>query len=218
MNDLKGKKFGRLFVIEKTDERAGNSIVWRCKCDCGKDCTASSYALTHGLKRSCGCLQTESRKIDIRGRKFGFLTAIEPTNRIVNNSVVWRFECSRCGKTCEYPAESVLHGGRQSCGCLQNDVKARQAIEMQKNCGREDGTIMCRIVSNKPQINNTSGYRGVYWHKKWQKWCAVLRFQGVLYHGGYYDDIMDAALARQTLEETYLVPYIESKKNSGTPE
>ena len=36
--DLTGKRYGRLTVIEKTDQRANGSVVWRCQCDCGNEC------------------------------------------------------------------------------------------------------------------------------------------------------------------------------------
>lgn len=35
-NNLKGKRFGRLVVLEKDIIKKGNSTYWICKCDCGK--------------------------------------------------------------------------------------------------------------------------------------------------------------------------------------
>lgn len=217
MKNLKDQHFGMLTAIEPTDQRAGNSIVWRCKCDCGNETLASAYALTRGQKKSCGCLQAASRKRDLTGQIFGWLKALEPTDKIVNHSVIWKFECTRCGSICEHPAESVLWGGRKSCGCLYRDNKSKQALEMQKNCGREDGTMLCRIKTDKPQANNRSGIRGVHWHKGRGAWRAVLKFRGKVYSGGYYADINDAAKARKELEDKYFQPYIDEKinKNSG---
>ena len=64
MKDLSGQRFGRLVVIEKTEERNRGSVVWRCLCDCGKECLISSASLKKG-RNSCGCLRKEilSRKI-----------------------------------------------------------------------------------------------------------------------------------------------------------
>jgi hypothetical protein len=59
MQKLVGRRFSRLEVIEKTDQRSGNSIVWKCRCDCGKICYVSGYNLSKGLTRSCGCLRIE---------------------------------------------------------------------------------------------------------------------------------------------------------------
>jgi hypothetical protein len=58
---LNGRRFGRLIVIrragsQKTHDKRASSALWECKCDCGNTTTATSYKLTTGYKRSCGCL------------------------------------------------------------------------------------------------------------------------------------------------------------------
>lgn len=58
MNDLTGKKFGRLTAIEPTERKASNdSIIWKCICDCGKISFVNSGSLTSGRIKSCGCLR-----------------------------------------------------------------------------------------------------------------------------------------------------------------
>jgi hypothetical protein len=59
MKDISGQTFGRLTVMEKTDMRDGNSIVWKCQCSCGKTAFVNSYNLRKGYTRSCGCLRVE---------------------------------------------------------------------------------------------------------------------------------------------------------------
>lgn len=58
--DLKGRRFGRLVVEEKTEQRdIRGSVVWKCRCDCGREICLSENALMHGNYRSCGCLKRE---------------------------------------------------------------------------------------------------------------------------------------------------------------
>ena len=57
--NLTNQRFGRLVVIEKTNRRSGRSIVWKCKCDCGKETFVSIGSLRGGNTTSCGCLQKE---------------------------------------------------------------------------------------------------------------------------------------------------------------
>ena len=58
--DLTGQKFGKLIAIEKTDRKSSSrSIVWKCKCDCGKETFVSSSSLRSGNTQSCGCLKKE---------------------------------------------------------------------------------------------------------------------------------------------------------------
>lgn len=61
MIDLTGQRFGRLTVIKYTCERVDRSVVWECRCDCGKLHKATSKNLRSGHTRSCGCLLIESR-------------------------------------------------------------------------------------------------------------------------------------------------------------
>lgn len=62
MKDLAGKRFGSLTAIIPTSERKYRSVVWLCRCDCGKETTASLKKLMEGRKKSCGCLWRKSGK------------------------------------------------------------------------------------------------------------------------------------------------------------
>lgn len=63
INDLTGKKFGRLSVIERIDDYVASSgrryVRWLCKCDCGKIVHVNSDPLIRGKTKSCGCLSSE---------------------------------------------------------------------------------------------------------------------------------------------------------------
>lgn len=60
MNDLTGRKFGRLTVLHDSGKRASNkSIIWSCVCSCGNKLETRSSFLTRGQTTSCGCFQKE---------------------------------------------------------------------------------------------------------------------------------------------------------------
>ena len=104
--DLTGQKFGRLTVVERTEDRITSKrrhIRWDCTCDCGtKHVIVTTSSLKSGNTKSCGCLQKEKAHDvffkDIAGQKFGRLTAIE---RVENQGkkVMWRCLCE-CGNYC----------------------------------------------------------------------------------------------------------------------
>lgn len=52
--DLKGKKFGKLFVKEFAG-RKNNLRYWSCICDCGNEKIVRGGHLTKGFTKSCGC-------------------------------------------------------------------------------------------------------------------------------------------------------------------
>lgn len=55
--DLVGKKFNRLTVIEYS--HSNNGAVWLCKCDCGSFITAKGKDLKNGKTKSCGCFHRD---------------------------------------------------------------------------------------------------------------------------------------------------------------
>ncbi len=60
--DYTGMRFGRLTVLEPTDERKkpGNNVYWLCKCDCGNIIKVpTSEFRVNARTKSCGCLGRE---------------------------------------------------------------------------------------------------------------------------------------------------------------
>ena len=53
------------------------------------------------------------------------------------------------------------------------------------------------LQNSKIPINNTSGIKGVSWHKNNNKWVARIRIDGKRVHIGSFDNIEDAIKARQ---------------------
>ena len=53
--DLTGEVFGRLTVIERTNNYKDGSSQWICKCNCGNIKTVIGKNLTSGKIKSCGC-------------------------------------------------------------------------------------------------------------------------------------------------------------------
>ena len=57
--------------------------------------------------------------IDLTGKRFGKLVAIEPTEeRYGNGSVVWKCQCD-CGATTIVGSGNLRNGAVKSCGCLR---------------------------------------------------------------------------------------------------
>ena len=63
LDDLTGKKFFRLLVLERSGTYVSNkgakSVLWKCVCDCGKVKNVTSSSLKYGGTHSCGCLRSE---------------------------------------------------------------------------------------------------------------------------------------------------------------
>jgi hypothetical protein len=57
--DRTGDIHGRLTILEYIGTDKYNNRVWKCKCECGNETTASWRELSRGHKQSCGCLFRE---------------------------------------------------------------------------------------------------------------------------------------------------------------
>jgi hypothetical protein len=64
--NLKGKRFGRLTVIERAENDKRGQTRWKCKCDCGKEAIVIAANLIRGISKSYGCLSTEKKKQRLR--------------------------------------------------------------------------------------------------------------------------------------------------------
>ena len=85
--NLIGQRFGRLLVIEKTEQRVENgSIVWKCRCDCGNETSVRSDSSRSGFTASCKCSLRE------HGFKHGHSNRIRQTREYMT----WAAMIQRC--------------------------------------------------------------------------------------------------------------------------
>lgn len=61
-DDLTGRKFGKLTVIEFVGRNEQSTPLWRCLCDCGKEKVTHGCRLKNGSCLSCGCLKGRNKK------------------------------------------------------------------------------------------------------------------------------------------------------------
>jgi hypothetical protein len=66
--NLTDLKFGRLTVIERTENTPQNRAQWLCMCECGGAKIAQAAYLKSGSTKSCGCLGIEQRQKNARNK------------------------------------------------------------------------------------------------------------------------------------------------------
>lgn len=114
--DLTGRIFGKLTVIEVAGRLKTGHTLWRCKCDCGNEIVVRGSLLTHGHTKSCGCISRTHE--DLTGRKIGRLTVIREAGKDKYGLVLWLCKCDCGNKT--IASTSALKAGRHiSCGCAR---------------------------------------------------------------------------------------------------
>ena len=116
--DLTGLHIGKLTVLEPTDQRIRNAVVWKCRCDCGKEILVESRRLKPGVIYSCGCEQPPNViGKDLIGLRFGKLTVLRKSgNRAKDGNPLWLCKCD-CGNVIETTKRRLITGNTSSCGC-----------------------------------------------------------------------------------------------------
>lgn len=120
---LIGQRFGHLTVIEDTGKRLHRSIIWKCKCDCGNEHEVTSNNLNGGRVHSCGKQDCPYHKTydNLKGQKFGLLTALYPTTMKDGSHMYWMCQCE-CGNQHEVSSNRLKNGSTQSCGCISTSI------------------------------------------------------------------------------------------------
>lgn len=143
--DLVGQKFGKLLVLEKTDKRLHNSIMWKCICDCGNTKITNTKFLTRGAVKSCGCLPHNRGKnskivpikVDLTGKVFGKLKVISVAGVNKHSHRTWNCLCE-CGNSRIISTNQLNSGKHKSCGCFGVKSGNRRGKDVYNFCGYED--------------------------------------------------------------------------------
>ena len=120
LDNLTGKTFGRLTVIEMLMKNKKSHC--RCLCNCGNEVIVSSTHLKSGHTQSCGCLQKERaqavRFVDEIGNKYGKLTVLSQDGWVhKRREAIWVCKCD-CGNTIKVRGGNLRTGNTKSCGCV----------------------------------------------------------------------------------------------------
>ena len=103
--DLTGQVFGKLTVVKLSglvDKNRGR--LWECKCDCGNVIYTSTTFLTHGKRKSCGCMK---KRCTEHGKPFTDCVSYRPS---INKGCIALTErlCESKGECKFYKQKSVM--------------------------------------------------------------------------------------------------------------
>lgn len=136
MHHLKGKQFGKLLVIEKTNKRVRKQIVWKCKCECGNIVEVPSWNLVAGITKSCrNCIIKRKPQIEEN-----------PTKKI-RLYHIWNGMKQRCNNKNSRPYKNYGGRGIKVCDEWANDYTT--FAKWARANGYADNLTIERIDNNK---------------------------------------------------------------------
>ena len=203
--NLIGNQYGLLTVVDTAEPDAKGNRRWLCRCECGNTVVVLEGNLVRLHTRSCGCLKSP----DLTGRVFGKLTVLgrsEKRNpRGARRTPMWECRCE-CGNITYKATDTLTNPDESMCKDCQGKFAAEIA---RKSAGFVEGTQLAKIRDMTPSAANTSGYRGIYYESKFDRYRAQIIFQRKRYYLGTYKNIEDAIKARQRAEEDLYGAFLE---------
>ena len=151
------------------------------------------------------------RAKDIKGNKYGKLTAVRPIKKDNTNSWVWLCTCE-CGNTKEARVRDLTSGHTISCGCFKTDDLPQKMVDGNNFI---DGTCT-GYLTQKLRSDNKTGIKGVHYSKSRNKYVAQIQFKGKMYGLGRYDTLEEATKIRKTAEEKLFGEFLEWYKDNYT--
>ena len=210
--DLTGQRFGHLTVLGKTKERFCGYVVWRCRCDCGRETLANTKYLQRGTTTDCGCIPKISARgrnsaEDLTGQRFGMLK-VESRAENRRGHVYWNCLCD-CGNTKIVPSHSLKAGKVKDCGCttlwmhhMKDDLAGHRfgrlvAVEPTKEKSKKASVYWrCRCgCGNEVEVTRDALLSGT------QKSCGCLR-----------REVQDGIRDRLTRVDGTCIEWLEKRK------
>ena len=206
--NLAGKRYGKLTVIESAGKDKHGNRLWRCVCDCGNEITTIANSLRKNRTKSCGCFKFEAKRI--HG---------EYKTRLYKIWVGFRQRCTNPN----YPGFHN-YGGRGIAHCeewndyfvfrdwaLKNGYRENLSLDRINNNGNYEPSN-CRWATPETQANNKRTCHTLTYNEKTQSatdWAKELGFKPYMVQ--YW--------AREGLSvgEMLVAPYIKKPRKACSP-
>lgn len=111
--DLTGMVFGKLTVLEISEEKKFRYSIWICRCDCENQTIikVKSGDLRRGSTTSCGCKREELQP----GEKIGMLTVVKKHLQDKHGRFTYYLKCD-CGRVIFKSKNDIVKYKNPSCG------------------------------------------------------------------------------------------------------
>jgi hypothetical protein len=220
LEDLTGRRFGRLTAVEKDGQDKDGNTIWKCACDCGNDISVIHSRLTIGNVQSCGCLRRELASEKFSKENIYNLDGEYGVGWTTNTNKKFYFDLEDYNIIKNYTwIEDMAAGNYHSLRAYEKETGNRiimSALLGYKNHDHinrnpfDNRKENFRVASAQENArnrslpkNNTSGFIGVSFDKEYNKWVAYIKLDNKQNKLGRFINKEDAVRARLCAEKKY---------------
>lgn len=156
-SDLTGMRFGSLTVLGRKNNR-----TWFCRCDCGREMTRDAARLHGPSTPKCKYCKAADRRMDLTGKKFGRLTAIEiDKDKNERKRVYWQCKCD-CGNFVSVISSQLTLGKCRSCGCLTREISSETGATFGKENALGNRKYSWHVKVNGRRLTLRSSFEVIF--------------------------------------------------------
>ena len=215
MEDIIGKKFGKLTVVKKSERKAKNGdSYYDCVCECGNFKSIIRNNILRGATISCGC---HSGKIpnEIEEREDCICIKIKGKEVLIDKDDYdkikkYKFNISVYGYVTNWKI-GRLH--RYIMGKIPENIVVDH-INGNKLDNRKTNLRFATITQNMWN----SKCKGYCYDKRAKKWKVYLTYEGKVLHFGYFKTEQEAINKRKEVEREFFGEFIRKDKFGVTSE
>jgi len=215
LENIIGHKFGRLSVVDFAPSKDGHTR-WECVCKCGNTTVVRRGSLVNGLTTSCGCYRSEiTIERSVSNNTFtckGKITEMYDTRG--NCTLIDTEDVEKIRSKYWSLQDSYWYSQRNKKRIrLHRFILSTPENEM---VDHEDGNPSNNVKSNlrictpsqncmnhKLYKNNTSGFSGVCFLSKLNRYLAVIKINNKSIYLGKYKTLDEAVKVRKEAELKY---------------
>lgn len=193
--DLTGKTFGRLKVLHCI--KGGK---WHCQCQCENktELDVDTRNLNSGHTQSCGCLQREKAKQNVKDMSNFEDENIKVLERVGSDNqgiAQWKCICKHCGHPFITRGSNIRNGDTKSCGCvhsyneqnitktlLENNIEFATQYTFKDLKGINGGALRFDFaIFKNSKLSHLIEYNGLqHYEKPQEKWG--LEYNNLIYN------------------------------------
>jgi hypothetical protein len=226
LNDLTGKQFGKLKVIERDMNRL-EKVYWLCECECGNIVSVIGGDLTRKNKgtKSCGCLNKEIMSkikkkyntydlsgeygIGFTSKGYEFYFDLEDYDLI--KDYCWHKHKTGYIVTVIYNNKKtkVIRLHRYLINAQNEDIvdhiNRKRYDNRKENLRKATPSQNCINITKRK--DNSSGKTGVLWHSRDEVWEVNIGINNKQIYLGRFNNFEEAVNARKEAEKIYHKEY-----------